>query len=266
MPGPKITQLPKYILDAAESYYQFDLLPPNDNVGSGLLVNKYRTKFIPIQAPKTVSMLNANTKEATLQEDGSLSVVTTLRYEGYRNILYRRLHAQSEDGEQFIMDHVLDNFTDISLDSFEIFIDEQNKSNPMVVSLEYRIDHFADVIGDKIYFSPALLHRLTENVFQREKRTYPIDYNYPRINLENVIFTLPAGYEVIELPENVRYSIRGHQFDRVTQLKSDRLHYSRQLYISETLYDPSYYETIQEFYAAIVNTDQDQIILIKKDE
>jgi len=253
----------KYILDASEAYYPFNLLPPKDNVGLGLLITRYNTEFIPITEPKTVSMFYAKTDKAFLHEDGSLTATTNIRCEGFRNIYYRKRFDQSNDEKEFIKQYLTKDLGMVTLDSFKCIIDEQNKSAPMMVEVTYTIENFADVLGNKIFFSPTLLQKLSENIFQLENRTYPIDYNYTRTDQEDVTLTLPDGYEIVDLPRNINYSIYGHQFDRRATPMHDKIHYSRRIYISETQFSPSSYEKIKDFYSLIVNADQDQVVLSK---
>ena len=59
----------------------------------------------------------------------------------------------------------------------------------------------ADVIGDKIYFSPMFFYKSKSNPFKLEKRSYPTDFSYSSETTYRIIVDIPEGYKVETLPE-----------------------------------------------------------------
>ncbi|WNH13564.1 hypothetical protein [Thalassobellus suaedae] len=53
------------------------------------------------------------------------------------------------------------------------------KSKPISESYKFSIENQADVIDDKIYFSPLFFLKTKENPFKLEKREFPVDFGYP---------------------------------------------------------------------------------------
>ena len=164
--------------------------------------------------------------------------------------------------EDFVKEKVINNIKNISIDT--CWIDKKlTKEDPLFINISYSINNFADVIGEYIYFSPALCQRLDKNPFKLEKRSYPIEYPYPYINLEEIIIELPEGYGVIELPAPCRFLRKGQRFDRIVKKENNTLHYSRRLYVKELTYIPRQYEKVKGLYSLIVKADQDQVVLKK---
>jgi len=250
----------KLLLDTGNPYCPYGLLPPEDYTDIALVINQDTPQFIDIPKPKTVSMVYAKTIEAELNEEGTLTVKAFIRYEGFRNMIYRNKLATSEHEKDFIKHQVINRIQNVNLDTFEI--DEGvEKTDPLLIKVEFSVESFAEVAGDKIYFSPVLFHRLRENIFQLENRTYPIDYNYPRMDEEEINIKLPEGYMVDELPEPLELGIDGQQFERHVTIHDKSLTYKRRLYVNKTFFSPKEYKRLKEFYSFIVQSDQDQVVL-----
>ena len=248
-------------LDTGGSYCPFELLPYNDHVGVGLILNEEGTKIKDIPPPISVSMYYSNTK-AEIDESGALKAQTNIRFEGYRNIIHREQLEQYKETEDFVKEKVLNNIKNISIDT--CWIDKKlTKEEPLFINISYSISNFADVVGEYIYFSPALCQRLDKNPFKLEKRSYPIEYPYPYMDSEEIIIELPEGYEIIELPSFCRYPRKGQRFDRIIKKENNSLHCSRRLYVKELTYIPRQYEKVKGLYSLIVKADQDQVVLKK---
>ncbi len=186
-------------LDTRYEYYPYGLLPYSDHVDIGFLIDTDCAELKPIPAPHNVSMAHAMT-EVQLDPRGCLKAQSTLRFEGYRGVQYRRKCDQYDELDKFIEQDILDGLSEVSIDSF-VIINRECCDVPLTVKVLYQMDNFARVIDGKIYFNPVLLQKIAENPFNLEDRNFPVEYPYPRINTEEVTYTLPKGYTVSEVPE-----------------------------------------------------------------
>src|SRR5690606_33365598 len=73
-------------------------------------------------------------------------------------------------------------------------------SEPVTESYKFTLGSQADVIGDKLYFSPLFFLKSSENPFKLEKREFPIDFGFPSETSYRIIINLPEGYKVESLP------------------------------------------------------------------
>ncbi|GAF04397.1 hypothetical protein [Saccharicrinis fermentans] len=116
------------------------------------------------------------------------------------------------------------------------------------------------------FLNPKVIKQITENVFKREERTYPVDYNYPI--KENIIITiiLPEGYAVNELPQKLAISMPNraarYKFSVHSQEKTIRL--INQYEINQTIFPENEYADLRQFNQMIVGKEAEQIVITKK--
>ncbi|MCB0260427.1 MAG: hypothetical protein KDE62_12025, partial [Calditrichaeota bacterium] len=77
-----------YVLDTRYSYCPFNLLPVDDLVETGLVINKGTGGFIQIPKPRALNMLHC-ANNLTLSEAGHLDGEAMVRFEGYRALVAR---------------------------------------------------------------------------------------------------------------------------------------------------------------------------------
>lgn len=128
-------------------------------------------------------------------------------------------------------------------------------------------DDTSEIIGDKLYILPQLFLSATENPFTLEKRSYSIDFSYPK-QIENVVtLNLPVGYAIASLPEAIEINLPGnmgvYRF-KCSSATGTSVQVVRSLSINTTLIDAEMYNEIKKFFAQIVNKEKETIVLIKE--
>ena len=61
-----------------------------------------------------------------------------------------------------------------------------------------------------MYILPQLFLSATENPFTLEKRSYAIDFSYPKQTENVVTLNLPVGYAIASLPEAIEINLPGN--------------------------------------------------------
>jgi len=202
----------KYFLDTWNKYYPLKLLPSQDISYRGLLLRKAKTGFMDIPQPTTRSSYQIET-DCDLDSAGNLVATSIINFEDYRNAYYRSRLDKSKDENEFIDDYIVNDVENSTVDSFKVLY-SSNIDTPMTIEISFSIDNFADLSGDYMYVPLSIFSRLEENIFKLEKRTYPIDYNYPRYDKEKVVMNLPEGFTVSEIPSSTTHTVIGHEFNR----------------------------------------------------
>lgn len=80
-------------------------------------------------------------------------------------------------------------------------------SKPVMESYKFEKESQADLIGDKIYFSPLFFLCTKENPFKLEKREFPVDFGYPSSSTYRVTINLPEGYKVESVPNPIALAL-----------------------------------------------------------
>lgn len=249
-----------YMLDTRLKNCPFKMLPVDDIVETGLVINRGEGGFVKIPAPRQVNMEFCETK-AALDEEGNISAELMIRFDDYRAM--RARNRIKEDGEKSFVSKLLKNrYETAELDTFSIDgFDEIN--GPVTVNIKYDVEGFAQVVGDMIYLSSPAINQLKENPFKREKRYYPVDYGYAISSTDNVSLKLPEGFHVNELPQAVssRLKIQKLTFQNTWEDAGDTINIRRQMMVRKQMYTPKEYTTLRNFYDKIVKADQGQIVL-----
>jgi len=247
-------------LDAADRYCTAELLPYWDNNGNGLLLTKDEARIIDLQPPKSVSMGYSHST-LSIDSTGDAMVETVFRMEGYQGMRRKKELADAKDPKKYILNNLLDQLKNVEIDTF--IIKNNIKEEPLTITILYKVGNFADMAGDKIFFSPALCQQFTENIFKSEKRNFAIDYPYPFIDQEEIVIKLPDGYLVEEIPSLKKFTIAGQEYFRSVTTTDTSLTCLRNHTLRKIRYDSWNYDVVKTFYAQIVTSDKDQVVLKK---
>ncbi len=250
-----------YFLDTNDSQCPFVLLPPRFLSGKGFLIGEEEGKIVEIPMPKDASTSRANT-QAKLTENGDLICQTTLQLEGYRGISERK-ELDEEKPEKYVKDILENRFGDVTIDGFQIAQDK-DVDMPLEVKIDYRVQNYAQVVGDMVYCPSSLLHRRQSNPFKSEKRLFPVEFNYGFASEEIVDLTLLEGFEVVEVPEVQKVISLGVRFQSDCQADSNRVRLQRTFSVNRVYYTPAQYSRLRNAYTKIVSADQGQIVLRRK--
>jgi hypothetical protein len=249
------------LLDASNKYCPFKMMPYSDYNGKGLHLSRDGAKIIDVPKPTAASSGIAQS-DVVMNADGSLKVKTVVRLEGYQNISARFAYEDHKKAKEFVEEEILNEIKNISIDTCEILNLDQ-KELPLTINVEYTVDNFAEVTDERIYFTPLACQAMTENRFKLEKRTYPIEYPYPYVDQEEVIYHFPEGYIIEERPSPKRIVLTGQEFSRITKDDAKGFSYSRMHGVHTITYTPDWYSDIKNLYSEIVKADKEQIVLKK---
>jgi len=248
-------------MDAAEPYCPEDILPYWDNNGSGLLITDNEAKIVDLAPPKNMSM-GFSSSVVEIDSVGDARVGSVIRMEGYQGIDRKKRIAQSKDVKKYVQENLLDALKNVEIDTF--LIEENPKDGPLMMTVNFKVKNFADMAGDKMFFSASLLQRQNENIFKSEKRNFSIDYAYPFINQEEIEFKIPEGYLVEEKPPFQKYNIVGQDFFRTVTETDTTLKVMRNHTCKKNTYDSWNYDALKTFYGRMVASDNEQVVFGKK--
>ena len=138
-------------------------------------------------------------------------------------------------------------------------------AQPVSESYKFELDSQAEIIGDRMYFSPLFFLRTKENPFKLEKREFPVDFGYPSENKYRIGIIIPEGYVVETLPESAflqlpddlgsfifNITTTGNQVQLLVNIK-----------MNESILSPVYYETLKEYFKIMLAKTNEKIVLIK---
>ncbi|RMH94583.1 MAG: DUF3857 domain-containing protein [Calditrichaeota bacterium] len=248
------------LLDTRDKYCPFGLLPESDLGDKGLLITEASKKagFVNIPIPRQLNMLHCRT-EASLSPTGDLTASTVMRFENYRAMRARRMIAKSgvEDVVKNILKEILG---EVQIDT--AYAEGMEKvDEPLRVVVQFRVPEYAQVVNEMIYASLPLINRYTENPFKRETRYFPVEFPYAEATADDIMLTLPEGYQVMELPKPARIQQQGISLMCTCSPQEGGVSIKRMFRRTKSVFSPREYSALRKFFDLAVNADQAQIVL-----
>ncbi|MBP0903094.1 DUF3857 domain-containing protein [Mariniflexile gromovii] len=249
------------LLDATNKYCTPNTLPFRALNWQGRVIAEHGGSELIDLYPKepsknTISMLAAISENGTL--NGSYRGI---KY-NHDALSYREKYndAKKED----FLEKLENKYGGMEISDFDIKNDF-DISKPIVESYKFLKESQADVIGNKLYFSPLFFLKTSENPFKLEKREFPVDFGYPSSTKYLINIDLPEGYKVesaptpvvLALPDNLgsfKYNLLAS--DTKIQLVID-------VEINQSIISPIYYDALKAYFSSLVEKEAEQIVLTK---
>lgn len=249
------------LLDATDVNLPMGDLPPRAMNWQGRGVKKDGSSFWVNVMPVTVSkeMVMSN---VTLNDDLSITGKANKRLTD--QLAYKLRDNFSTRVEEELVKYFQDNKPGFTISNLEVK-NMKEVDQPVGFSYDVKLDAAAEKIGDKIYVSPLLNESNDENPFKLEKRNLPVVLGYPISTKTIVNLTLPDGYMVESLPENVQYNYnQGKGYYRfVSSQVGNKITIAADFEMKDFQVLPTDYPMWKEFFTAIVSKDAEKIVLKK---
>lgn len=244
------------------------------------------------ESPDYMGTFTGGRKGVLIDEDGG-HLVKTPSYSAADNTQCRVVHAQvGADGSldasvntvyqcvrQEWPQHMMDDISGEDRKKYlnELFhlptysvdkshYEEQQGPRPVVKEdLHVTVNNYASVTGKRLFISP--------NVFDRSNTRLPADsirkYDYvnydAHTDIDSVVIAVPAGYQVEARPKDVDIESAFGTFRTSLRFDNDRLIYYRYLQQSAARYPPVQYAALVKFYEQLYQSDNQRVVLVKKD-
>jgi len=201
---------------------------------------------------------------AQISLDGNLDANVTTMYQCVRQDLPHDMADQmsAEERTKYLND--LFSLATYSVDKSHY----EEKKGPMPVvteDLHVLATNYAGVSGKRLFITP--------NVFDRSRLRLPADsirkYDFVTdkayTDIDSVVIAVPTGYQVEAMPRDVE--INGHfgSYRSSVRFENDKLVYYRFLQQSENRYPPTEYAALVKFYDQLYQSDNQRVVLVKKD-
>jgi hypothetical protein len=180
----------------------------------------------------------------------------------------RKAWAKNERGRKLFMDSWLNNVPDglVLIDSDMEYLNAPDTN--LVIKLSGKISFNKNEQG-YIYLNSSFVKQFQTNPFKATRRTLPIEFPDKSRYVRTMTVTLPKDIIPNELPPPLSLNIEngGIVYNRVYNFNSalHMLTVSSDYNLGETVYPAESYSSIRNFYADMINGDND-VIVLKKDE
>ncbi len=245
------------LLDATRKDLQPGILPRECFNGKGRLISENFTDWVdisPLMSYKTKNVMNVHIN------DGKLQVECTESHQGYALLDYKRKISEYPSHEEY--------FESISNSDEEIldYKITDNENGSVSEKTKISCTKYLDQVDDFIIVEPFLKAATKSNPFKQDSRNYPVDFAVPIEEDLYTKITLPEGYEVEELPEETVVDLlerSGSFVYNIKRIQENVILVSSRLKINRTIYLPTEYKVLKEFFSIVVSKHAEPIVIQK---
>ena len=249
-----------YLLDAANPILGFGQLSTECYNGYARVVNTHRSDSLYLVSD---SLTNTEISTLSLSNDSSGNITGSYKYIAGKV-------SSAEMREKFLTNKPSTYFTDLKngypydvnltntgIDSLE------QKEMPVAVHYDISFKNNDDIA----YFNPiAPINIEKENPFKAAQRFYPVEMPYCTDKTYVLNMQVPAGYTVDELPKSAKISLNNNDgvFQYLIQHVGDNIQLMCRLKLNKATFAPDDYETLRNFFAFVVEKENEQIVFKKQ--
>jgi len=137
------------------------------------------------------------------------------------------------------------------------------KNMEVLPTLNYKLSFVPE--GSIMYFNPMLNEGVKENPFKAATREYPVEMPYKIDETYSLIMQIPTGYKAEEMPKSVRVKLNDDDgyFEYTAESDGSTIIIKSRIVLAKATFESDDYETLREFYNAIVKKHAEQIIFKK---
>ena len=248
------------LLDATLKNVLAGTLPRRCLNGKGLILNEKNVEWIDL-----ISTTNQNTItsiDGKMDAFGKIKGKINVVKKGYAAIDLR--DDISSEKENYLKELEKENpGLTVTSNNFQN-IDSLNL--PTKEIYEFTMDGVAEKNNDRIYFSPVIIDKLTENPFRLKNRIYPVEYPYPFELTYIANIELPEGFKVEEKPTDINMTLpeNNGKFTYIINVLNEKaIQVNYKFSIKKTIFAGDEYELIREFYTQFIKKIDEQVVLKK---
>jgi hypothetical protein len=136
------------------------------------------------------------------------------------------------------------------------------QDEPFVYNYSFTADRYAKPAGNLLIVRPRVLGQKSSDILERkEPRKYPVEFDGPQKDVDVYEITLPAGYEVDDLPPPADADYSFASYHSRTELQGNVLRYQRTYEIKELSVPTSKLNDLKTLYRIIATDERNTAVL-----
>jgi len=138
----------------------------------------------------------------------------------------------------------------------------QKTDLPFVYNYSVVAQNYAKTAGDLLLIRPRVVGNQSSDVLEtKEPRKYPVEFEGPSRDTDTFEITLPAGYEVDDLPPPVNADYSFASYHSKTEVNGNTLKYTRTFEVKELSVPLSKVEDLKKLYRVIAGDERNTAVL-----
>ncbi|MBO2009616.1 DUF3857 domain-containing protein [Hymenobacter negativus] len=141
-----------------------------------------------------------------------------------------------------------------------------NVEKPLTLDYEFSQAPASSGSTGPLYLSPLSDFGPSQNPFTHDSRTFAVDFGTTTDETTMVTLTLPAGYELAEVPKLavVKLPNDGGQFVYSVAASAGTVQLTSRLSLRRTVYAPDQYASLRELYRLLLEKQGEKLVIQKK--
>src|SRR5690606_35809576 len=249
------------LLDASSSYSTPNVLPLRALNWEGRMIKKDGSSTLVNLYPTDTS-IESIALNIDVRDNGDLEGKIRRSKMGHDAMHYRGEYNYGNEDEY--IEKLENKYGGLEITDFEV-VNKDNLSESISESYGFIQENGAEIIGNRLYFSPLFFLGIKENPFKLEKREFPVDFAYPSETKYRIGVSLPEGYIVETLPEPSRIKLPDDLGDFTFNVvaTSGRIQILVNTKIDQSIISPVYYESLKDYFKLIIGKMNEKIVLSK---
>lgn len=251
-----------YYLDATGQYTPLGL-PTSMIQGKECLISlgekKYEIKEVPV-IPKEVNIMTDSVSISI--EKGKVSGIGQATLSGYAKVFnsYKLVKASQKSIDDYVKRLLTKGSNKFHLDNYSLS-NITDRDKPILINYDFNISDYYRQIGDNIYINPVLDKTMTDAIL--ENRSVPIENEYKYINRNIVKLTIPDGFQLNSVPENIIKSNDNFGYSITYQSSASEVIVTKEFYLDYLVMDSDQFESWNTIILEYAKACRKAIILSK---
>ncbi len=208
-----------------------------------------------VRTPASEAATNAQVRHATVQlnEAGNATAAVTMTYSGNQQdrVTHTLVNASSREQMEWLHDLLeIPSFKVINADFSRV----QARERASVITTELELPRYASRTGSRIFLTTNLLERQTYVPPEDETRSKPVKISYAYRDEDVITYTVPAGYAIEAMPEDVNLETTFARFTASHEVGEGTLTYKRVLEFTEKEIDAALFGAYRDFLSAVASS------------
>ncbi len=248
-------------LDASNKYSGPNLLPTRTLNWFGRVIPENgasrSTSVFPSKPSPEVHTMNIR-----LNADGAIQGKCRTSHIGYNAYMFRNKYVKVSEDDY--LEKLENENGGMEISNYKV-VNKELLNKPIIESYDFSLENQANVVGDKIYFSPLFYNTTEENPFKLEKRNYPIDFTFPWQQRYTINISIPEGYKVTSKPEDVNLALQNNIGSFVYRIAQgeQQLNVIVELKMNLPIIPAQNYPEVKELYKKLVEKETEKVVLSK---
>ena len=249
------------LLDATSKFAKVGILPIRDLNWLGRMIKKDGTSEMVELMPKQSSM-DVVKALVTLDKDGIFSGQIREQHLDYNALRWRENYSGLSNDN--IVENKEKENKGLEISDFEL-TESANLEETLGEKYAIKASNSAEIIGDKMYFSPLIYFATKENPFKQDKREYPVDFSYPFMDKYMFNITIPDNYQVESLPKPMALAMADNYgtFNYTVTNTGNKIQLMVTLDVKTSIIPAEDYLTLKEFFKTAIEKQNEKIVLKK---